>query len=101
MKEGEKVSKEGKIVKDLSDKGVGRNSLRKRPEKRKNENSLESCSKVALLSTRWTAVPETSLCCPEGPAGTATHQRFWSMAPLEGLFKAVESGHISQWFHHA
>jgi len=84
MKEGEKVSKEGKIVKDLSDKGVGRNSLRKRPEKRKNENSLESCSKVALLSTRWTAVPETSLCCPEGPAGTATASEVLEHGPTGG-----------------
>lgn len=66
------MSKEGKIVKHLSDKGVGRNSLRKRPEERKNGNSQESCSNVEVFSTRWTAVPETSLCCPKGPPGSAT-----------------------------
>lgn len=40
------MSKEEKIVKDLSDKGVVRNTLRKITGKRKNENPLELCSSV-------------------------------------------------------
>ena len=43
------MSKEEKIVKDLSDKRVVRNTLRKRTDKRKNENPLESCNNVAVI----------------------------------------------------
>lgn len=65
------MSKEGKIVKDLSDKGVVRNTLRKRTDKRKNENPLESCSNMGVSAPRQPLAPETSLCCTEA-AKTAT-----------------------------
>lgn len=41
--------KEGKIVKVLSSKGVGRNSLRKKPEKRKNDNSTENMQQCGVV----------------------------------------------------
>lgn len=57
---------------------------KKKTEKRKNENSLDLGSSVKVFHTRWTAISETSLCCPEGPARVAMASEGSERGPSPG-----------------